>query len=287
VSAESGNIRHIRSGNDYGNNYRAAYRLDSAFVAKAVYQLRGRVGRSSRQAYCYLFYRRNKQLSEIAERRLAAMKEFPALGSGYKVAMRDLEIRGAGNLLGGEQHGALISVGFDLYCSLLSQAVSEMRGEEPVEDILPAMDIPVTAMIPQEYIPGEAERIYFYKRMSGVRSTGDVEGLQAELEDRFGDPPRPVWDALAVLRLRLRCREMGVLSVKSEGTTVSFRFAPNVRLVPDSIKLLTYVFKGLRFLPDGVSVPMASAKVLEQTEEMVRVLEEALQHGRDKAKVKR
>ena len=107
-----------------------------------LYQLRGRVGRSSRQAYCYLFYRRNKQLTEIAEKRLAAMKEFSALGSGYKVAMRDLEIRGAGNLLGGEQHGALISVGFDLYCSLLAQAVAEMRGQEPEEDILPAMDIP-------------------------------------------------------------------------------------------------------------------------------------------------
>jgi len=183
--------------------------------------------------------------------------------------------------------GALISVGFDLYCQLLANAVSEMRGEEPVEDILPAMDIPVTAMIPQEYIPGEAERIYFYKRMSGVRSVGDVEGLQAELEDRFGDPPRPVWDALAVLRLRLRCKEMGVLSVKSEGTTVSFRFAPNVRLVPEAIKLLTYVFKGLRFLPDGVSVPMASAKVLEQVEEMVRVLEEALEYGKEKSKAKR
>jgi len=95
-----------------------------------------------------------------------------------------------------------------------------------------------------------------------------------------------VWDALAVLRLRLKCKEMGILSVKSEGTTVTFRFAPNVRLVPDSIKLLTYVFKGLRFLPDGVSLPLQGAKVLEQTEEMVRVLEEALAHGKDKDKVK-
>lgn len=249
-----------------------------------LYQLRGRVGRSSRQAYCYLFYRRNKQLSEVAEKRLAAMKEFSALGSGYKVAMRDLEIRGAGNLLGGEQHGAMISVGFDLYCSLLAQAVAEMRGEEPQEDILPAMDIPVTAMIPSDYITGEAERIYFYKRMSGVRSVADVESLQAELDDRFGDAPRPVWDALAILRLRLRCKTMGILSVKSEGTNMAFRFAPNVRLTPEAIKLLTYVYKGLRFLPDGVNLPLKSATVLAQVEEMVTVLEKALQHGKEKTK---
>ena len=109
-------------------------------------------------------------LTEVAERRLAAMKEFSALGSGYKVAMRDLEIRGAGNLLGAEQHGAMISVGFDLYVQLLAQAVQELKGEEVTEDILPSVDLPVTAHIPDDYIPGEAERIYFYKRMSGVRS---------------------------------------------------------------------------------------------------------------------
>jgi transcription-repair coupling factor (superfamily II helicase) len=243
-----------------------------------LYQLRGRVGRSSRQAYAYLFYRRHKQLTEVAEMRLAAIKEFSALGSGYKVAMRDLEIRGAGNLLGAEQHGAMVSVGFDLYCQLLAQAVQELKGEEVTEDILPSVDLPIAAHIPTDYIPGEAERIYFYKRMSGVRTVTDIESLQAELEDRFGDPPRPVWDALAVLRLRLRCKEIGIQSVKTEGTNVAFRLAPHVRLTPDAVKLLTYAFKGHRFTPDGVVVPMTGPKVMPQVEEMIAVIERALKH---------
>ena len=219
-----------------------------------LYQLRGRVGRSNRQAYAYLFYRRDKVLTEVAEQRLAAMREFSALGSGYKVAMRDLEIRGAGNLLGAEQHGAMISVGFDLYAQLLAQAVQELKGEDVTEDILPPMDIPVTAHIPNEYIPGEAERIYFYKRMSAVRSVPDIENLQAELEDRFGDPPRPVWDALAILRLRLRCQQIGVAAVRGEGTQISIKFGSGVRLTPQAVQLLTVAFKNYRFTPDGVQI---------------------------------
>jgi transcription-repair coupling factor (superfamily II helicase) len=240
-----------------------------------LYQLRGRVGRSSRQAYCYLFYRRNKQLSEVAERRLSAMKEFSALGSGYKVAMRDLEIRGMGNLLGAEQHGAMISVGFNLYCQLLAQAVQELQGQEVEEDILPSVDLPVTAFIPNDYIPGEAERIYFYKRMSAVRSIADIENLQSELEDRFGDPPESVWKALDILRLRLRCKEIGIASIKIEGTNVSIRFMPNVRLTPQAVRLLTFAFKGHRFTPDGVMVPLKNPKVIPQVEAVMDVLARA------------
>lgn len=248
-----------------------------------LYQLRGRVGRSSRQAYGYFLYRRNKQLSEISEKRLAAIKEFSALGSGYKVAMRDLEIRGAGNLLGAQQSGAMSSVGFDLYTQLLAQAVQELKGEEVTEDILPGVDLPITAHIPNEYIPGEAERIYFYKRMSGARGVKDIENLQAELEDRYGDPPRPVWDALAVLRLRLRCKDMGILSIKAEGTNAQIRFAPNVRLTQDAVKLLSHTFKGYRFTPDGVILPLTSAKIIAQMEDMLNLLTKALEHGKPQA----
>jgi transcription-repair coupling factor (superfamily II helicase) len=246
-----------------------------------LYQLRGRVGRSNRQAYAYLLYRRHKHLTEVAEKRLASIKEFTALGSGYKVAMRDLEIRGAGNLLGAEQHGAMVSVGFDLYCQLLAQAVQELKGEDVTEDILPSVDLPITAHIPNDYIPGEAERIYFYKRMSGIRSLTDIENLQAELEDRFGDPPRPVWNALAVLRLRLRCKEAGISSIKSEQANIVIRFAGHVRLTPDAVKLLTFSFKGHRFTSDGVVVPLTGPKVMPQVEEIVTVLERALVEGRN------
>lgn len=245
-----------------------------------LYQLRGRVGRSSRQAYSYLFYRKDKKLSEVAEKRLAAMREFSALGSGFKVAMRDLEIRGAGNLLGAEQHGALVNVGFDLYCQLLAQAVQELKGEEVTEDILPSIDLPITVHIPEEYIPGEAERIYFYKRMSGVRAVIEIENLQAELEDRFGDPPKSVWDALAVLRLRLRCKEVGIASVRGEGTTLQLRFAPHARLTPEAIRLLGFAFKGLRFTPDGATIPITYARLLSQVEEVMDVFAKAFAEGR-------
>lgn len=240
-----------------------------------LYQLRGRVGRSNRQAYAYLFYRKHKQLSEVAERRLAAMREFSALGSGYKVAMRDLEIRGAGNLLGAEQSGAMLNVGFDLYCKLLAQAVQELRGEEVTEDILPAVDLPVTAHIPNDYIPGEAERIYFYKRMSSVRSTEDVDTLLDELEDRFGDPPVPVWSALGVLRLRLRCKQAGIAGIKGEGTNIVIRFAPQRRLSSDAVRMLQFAFKKHRFTPDSVVAPITGTKVMTQVEELLDVLDRA------------
>lgn len=246
-----------------------------------LYQLRGRVGRSPRQAYAYLFYRKDKKLSEVAEKRLAAMREFSALGSGFKVAMRDLEIRGAGNLLGAEQHGALVNVGFDLYCQLLAQAVQELNGEEVTEDILPSIDLPITVHIPEQYIPGEAERIYFYKRMSGVRATIDVDNLQAELEDRFGDPPKSVWDALAILRLRLRCKEVGIASIRGEGTNLFLRFAPQARLSPEAIRLLTVAFRGLRFTPDGASIPLTYAKILPQVEELITVFDNAFKAGNE------
>ena len=246
-----------------------------------MYQLRGRVGRSPRQAYAYLLYRRNKQLSEIAEKRLASMKEFASLGSGSKVAMRDLEIRGAGNLLGAEQSGAMVSVGFDLYCQLIANAVQEMKGEEVIEDILPAMDLPITAHIPNDYIPGEAERIYFYKRMSGVRQVSEIEALQSELEDRFGDPPQPVWDALAVLRLRLRCKEAGIASVRVEAERLFVKLAASVRLSSETLKLLTYAFKGIQFASDGLNLPLTSPKMLPFVEETISSLEKALVSKRE------
>ena len=248
-----------------------------------LYQLRGRVGRSDRQAYAYLLYRPHKALSEDAESRLVAIREFSALGSGFQVAMRDLEIRGAGNLLGAEQSGAMVSVGFDLYCQLLAQAVSEVKGEEVQDDTLPAVDVPTTAHIPGDYIPNEAERIFFYKKMSAIRAMDDIRDVQEELIDRYGDPPRPVWNALAVLRLRLRAKEAGIASIRGERRDISIRLAPHARLSPDAIRLLTFAFKNHRFTPDSVVVPLTSPKVLEEVEEMIDVVERALSHGKEPA----
>ncbi len=245
-----------------------------------LYQLRGRVGRSNKQAYAYLLYRANKKLSEDAERRLIAIREFTALGSGFQISMRDLEIRGAGNLLGAEQSGAIVSVGYDLYCQLLAQAVAEAKGEDPVEDILPPVDLPITAHIPEDYIPNEAERIFFYKRMSGVRSIQDITALQEEMEDRYGDPPKPVWTALAVLRLRVRTKEAGIAAIRGERTEVVIRFGPEARLTPDAIRILTGLYKKHRFTGESVTFTLTSPKIMEEVEGMVEILERALQDSK-------
>lgn len=244
-----------------------------------LYQLRGRVGRSNRQAYAYLLYQPNKVLSTTAEERLIAIRDFTSLGSGYQIAMRDLEIRGAGNLLGAEQSGAMVSVGFDMYCQLLAEAVAEAKGEDLADETLPPVDLPITAHIPDEYIPNEAERIYFYKRMSGVRSKEDIDNLREELEDRYGDPPKAVWNAFIVLGLRLHARNAGIAAIRGEQRSVSLRFAPHVHLTPEAVRLLTYAFKGHRFTADSVILNLTTPRVVDEVEDMLTVIERALQEG--------
>jgi transcription-repair coupling factor (superfamily II helicase) len=244
-----------------------------------LYQLRGRVGRSNRQAYAYFFFRPTGKLTSAAEERLLAIREFTALGSGYQISLRDLEIRGAGNLLGAEQSGVLISVGFDMYCQLLAEAVAEMKGEDVTEQTLPPVDLPVTAHIPDAYIPNEAERIFFYKRMANVKSASDIEGLREELEDRYGDPPPAVWSAFGVLNLRLRARDAGIAAIRSERKTVTMRFAPSVRLTPQALKILTHAFRNHRFTEDAVVLTLGSPKVMEEVEDMLSVVSRALHEG--------
>jgi transcription-repair coupling factor (superfamily II helicase) len=271
----------IENGLDVPNvNTIVVDRADRLGLAQ-LYQLRGRVGRSDRQAYAYLLYPASRKLSSEAEQRLMAIREFTELGSGFQIAMRDLEIRGAGNLLGGEQSGAMAAVGFDLYCQLLAQAVAELRGEDLVEDVLPTVDLPVTACIPDDYIASEAERIYFYKRMSSVRSVQDIAPLVEELEDRFGDPPRPVWTALEVLRLRLRAKHAGIAGIRSERRQVVLKFAPGARLTAEAVRLLTLAYKQHRFQPDCAVLTLATPDVLTEVEAMVGVLEQAFAQGRN------
>jgi transcription-repair coupling factor (superfamily II helicase) len=246
-----------------------------------LYQLRGRVGRSRTQAYAVLLYDRRKVLSTIAEQRLGALKEFSDLGSGYKIALRDLELRGAGNLLGAEQHGTVAAVGFDLYTQLLEQAVREFKGEEPdkAQIPLPSVDLPVAAAIPEKYVPGEPQRILMYKKLSAVRDREDVNRLQEEFEDRFGDPPPPVWNALALLRLRLRCQEVGIENIATEGKKITIEFKKGVKLPVHTLKPLTAAFRpqGHTFAQDRVILNIVSSKALQMVEEMVEVLARALQ----------
>jgi transcription-repair coupling factor (superfamily II helicase) len=194
------------------------------FGLSQLYQLRGRVGRSQRQAYCYLFYPKHRALPEVAEKRLAAIEEFTELGSGFKVAMRDLEIRGVGNILGPQQHGNVAAVGFDLYCHLLNEAVARLKGEEVEQDRTPTLSLDLDAYIPQTYVPDERQKLDWYKRLAAVASHGELSDLEKELKDRYGEAPRPVRSLLEVVAVRVWARELGLSEVTQKGGQIVLRF---------------------------------------------------------------
>lgn len=193
-----------------------------------LYQLRGRVGRSNRLAYAYITYKRDKILSEIAEKRLQAIKEFTEFGSGFKIAMRDLEIRGAGNLLGPEQHGHMDSVGYDMYCRLLNEAVRELKGEQASEDELEmTIDISVSAYIDDDYIGIENQKIEMYKKIASIQDEQDVTDIQDELVDRYGDPPEPVVNLIQIAYVKALAKECGFVSVQEKNGAVLFQYRNN------------------------------------------------------------
>ncbi|WP_123042690.1 transcription-repair coupling factor [Cohnella candidum] len=194
-----------------------------------LYQLRGRVGRSSRIAYAYFTYQRDKVLTEVAEKRLQSIKEFTELGSGFKIAMRDLAIRGAGNLLGAEQHGFIASVGFDLYSQMLAEEINQRKSEwggaaVPVQPVNTQLDLGVDAYLPPDYIYDSIQKIEIYKKVAGSTTLEDVSDLFDELVDRFGDPPKAVLNLLAVARLKVYGRRYGVESIVHRGDDVTLKF---------------------------------------------------------------
>ena len=188
-----------------------------------LYQLRGRVGRSNRTAYAFLMYRRNKMLKEVAEKRLSAIREFTELGSGFKIAMRDLEIRGAGNLLGSEQHGHMEAVGYDLYCKLLNESVKEIKGESTVhEGYETAIDLDVDAFIPDRYIRNEAQKLDIYKRIAGISTEEEYDDMLEELMDRFGELPKSVQNLLSIAWLKAMAHEIYVTELTQKGDEIRF-----------------------------------------------------------------
>jgi len=195
-----------------------------------LYQLRGRVGRSNRLAYAYLMYRRDKVLREVAEKRLQTIREFTEFGAGFKIAMRDLEIRGAGNLLGADQHGQMDLVGYDMYCKLLAEAVGEIRGEPIEKQQEISIEISVDAHIPSRLIQDEQQKLEIYKKISLVGSQQDYYDVQEEIEDRFGNLPPPVINLLDVALLKANARKLGVTSISPKGlnTVITFRQDANV-----------------------------------------------------------
>ena len=211
----------IETGLDIPNANTLIIENADRFGLSQLHQLRGRVGRSTRHAYAYFTYRPDKALSEVAEKRLAAIRDFAEFGSGFKIAMRDLEIRGAGNLLGAEQSGHMMSVGYDMYLKLLDEAVLEERGEAPKAPDCTA-DLNITANVDQEYVRRGEERMDLYRRMAAIRSQEDADDLLDEIIDRYGDPPRGVLNLIDVALLRAHAKQAGIQDIKQKGPEVLF-----------------------------------------------------------------
>ena len=197
------------------------------FGLSQLYQLRGRVGRSNRTAYAFLMYRRNSILKEEAEKRLKAIREFTDLGSGFKIAMRDLEIRGAGNLLGAEQSGHMESVGYDLYCKMLNEAVLTMKGEQQeVDTFTTSIDLSIDAYIPETYIKSESEKLSWYKRIATIETQEESEDMIEEMTDRYGDTPAPLIRLMDVALLREEAHQAWLLSIEQKGSKILFTMNP-------------------------------------------------------------
>jgi transcription-repair coupling factor (superfamily II helicase) len=189
-----------------------------------LYQLRGRVGRSNRQAYAYLTFKKDKVLSEDADKRLKAIKEFTEFGSGFKIAMRDLEIRGAGNLIGPEQHGHMNSVGYDMYCKILEDAVKELKGEKVKELVETSIDLNISAYIDDNYINNSIQKITMYKKIAAIENYDDVIDIKSELMDRYGDMPKEVDNLVEIAYIKSLCVNVGILSLAQRGNNVVFTF---------------------------------------------------------------
>ncbi|MCR4880936.1 MAG: transcription-repair coupling factor [bacterium] len=204
----------IESGIDIPNaNTMIIYDADKFGLAQ-LYQLRGRIGRCERQAYAYCFYKKDKVLTQEAANRLKAIKDFTTLGSGYQIAMRDLEIRGVGNILGAQQHGHMISVGFDVYCDLLEDAIKTLQGEKVERKEPPVVDINITAFIPDDYVGNKQQKMIEYKRLADVASIHELEILHSEWEDRFGKMPDTVEPLFRIIKLRLLADQIGIKAVR-------------------------------------------------------------------------
>ncbi len=209
-----------------------------------LYQLRGRVGRSNRMAYAFLLYRRDKMLKEVAEKRLAAIREFTDLGSGFKIAMRDLEIRGAGNLLGAQQHGHMEAVGYDLFCKMLNEAVKMLKGEITEEPFETTLDINVDAYIPTSYITNEYQKLDVYKRIASIENEEEMDDMLEEMIDRFGDVPRKVQQLLQVALLRSFAHSASVVSVEQKNDAIKITMFEKAKVEAERIPLLLAKYKG-------------------------------------------
>src|SRR3989441_1127164 len=216
-----------------------------------LYQLRGRVGRSNRRAYAYLLVPAEVELTPIARRRLAALKEFSDLGAGFKIAALDLELRGAGNLLGGEQSGHIEAIGFELYTQMLDRAVREMKGETAPEEAETQLNLGLNIRIPVDYIPEENQRLRMYKRVAGVETESQLNDVRAELQDRYGEPPPAVRNLLDYAALKLLAVRLGATGIDRKRDLVNIKFRQNAGIDPGRLARFVSSQRGAQFTPDG------------------------------------
>lgn len=269
----------IETGMDISNvNTMIIHDADN-FGLSQLYQLRGRIGRANRTAYAFLMYRRNKLLKEEAEKRLHAIREFSEVGSGIKIAMRDLEIRGAGNLLGAEQSGHMQDVGYDLYCKMLTEAVNEAKGIEEDTDFETSLDIRVDAFIPESYITNEKQRLEIYKRIAAVESENERDEILEELIDRFSDPPKSVQNLLMVAELKSRAHRLFFTDIKQVGNEIQLVFYEKARINVENIpkvidelsgRIKFYIKDGPRFI---YTIPKRQGRNKAATDELLEIIE--------------
>jgi transcription-repair coupling factor (superfamily II helicase) len=217
-----------------------------------LYQLRGRVGRSDRRAYAYLLIPAEQALSPVARKRLAAIREFSDLGSGFRIAALDLEIRGAGNLLGGEQSGHIEAVGFDTYMKLLGDTIRELKGEDLADDRRATVNLGLDLRIDGSYIPDMNQRLAAYRRLASARTLDEVEGFLDELRDRYGAPPTSVANLAEYARIRVTADRLGLDSVDREGTTAVLKFRGDAKLDPAWLLRFVQGSRGLTLVPPAV-----------------------------------
>lgn len=270
----------IETGMDIQNvNTIIIYDADKMGLSQ-LYQLRGRVGRSNRIAYAYLTYKKDKVLTEIAEKRLLAIKEFTELGSGFKIAMRDLEIRGAGNMMGAAQHGHMAAVGYDLYCRMLEDTIRLIKGEIDKEPIETTVELKIDAYIPMEYIEDEIQKIEVYKKIAAISSREDYLDVQEELEDRFSDIPQSVVNLMDIAYLRSIARELGISEIKEKEGELLFIYE-NMDRIKDNLLQQLLMDKNPRFSFKTALQPVLSYKLKKtQGEDKLNILKENLEYMR-------
>lgn len=226
----------IETGLDISNVNTMIIHDADKFGLSQLYQLRGRIGRANRSSYAFLMYKRDKQITEVAEKRLNAIREFTDLGSGFKIAMRDLEIRGAGNLLGKEQSGHMAAVGYDLYCKMLNEEVMRQKGLfVEAEQFETTVDLPFDAMIPSSYVKNEFIKLGLYKRIAAIETREDYEEMVDELIDRFGDMPRETDNLLEIALLKSLAHRAYVTEVNIKGSQLTLEMYPKAPLLTDRL----------------------------------------------------